>query len=681
MNIDLTHISANEGRGPGCHGADHEQVVPYHDICALNSAGGFLRSNFSSPRRNSNSGLWKLPETSAGTPPWMKSLKKIRDEGGKKSVKDKAIVIDKEDKREQVKAKKRLVAPLVFGYEIVADDTPDDPSRNEPQSTQREKHQTSATRPKTRSRSSEDSSKKKRRERQKRREEENEAPVVALKSDPVSLGLHEKPKQFKVDSLNCESGKKDMLLSPMVQSGQELLQAMPIPESFAIERVSSSTQAEKADPPGILVDDVVTAKAPEHTNPTAITKKKVKRDSQRSRDQPNSFITRNGKEGAESPRKKRSGNKSSKSQLRSASDNPKKPRRSSVSSLKGEVVEWFRTSPDVRKGSRKSEDSLPTVSNLVPKPQDPARPMKNLPVSRSNGEVDTSPCSKDSDVTSITSNTTRSGEVFEAPQKPKSEASARSGSPRRSTSAVSSSAVSLARKKDISSTRRRKSDGSGLSKSSDENGKVSKPRGELPVGAVPKATSKGPPSHRMTRSGLPSSSSSKSSRREKTNHTDSSKLVRSYREEPCSVTWTRESPRRLSKSKLEMIISPNKKTNKKSTMGTSWEEFRERKGVKVVALLTVDGDSDSDEDLKRSGFASGMKNWSSSTSPNLLPLDISEFDAEDFSTIHYDDPTTLVPAKTDPAPTKSLIKHNSADESIFPMTSTDDDAFWSPYFS
>ena len=44
----------------------------------VNSAGVYLRSNFSVQTRRASActGLWKLPEAPAGTPPWMKSLKK-----------------------------------------------------------------------------------------------------------------------------------------------------------------------------------------------------------------------------------------------------------------------------------------------------------------------------------------------------------------------------------------------------------------------------------------------------------------------------------------------------------------------------------------------------------------------------------------------------------------------------
>ena len=147
------------------------------------------------------------------------------------------------------------------------------------------------------------------------------------------------------------------------------------------------------------------------------------------------------------------------------------------------------------------------------------------------------------------------------------------------------------------------------------------------------------------------------------------------------MTWMRESPARRSKPTLEMFVSPTKKTSNDSRrpQKTSREQFREREGVKIVTLLTEDDDEwEIDEHF---GTVSDTQiKLSNSAYQNLVPIDFTDFDAEDFSTFDDLDPLTLVSSKPAEASINTKSKHEASGKPFFPTTCTDDDDFWSPTF-
>lgn len=679
MNIESTYIAANgAGRDLGGHVATHEQVLPNQDIGALNSAGGFLRSNFSSPRRSSQSGLWKFPEASTSTPPWMKSLKKNRGEGDTKRTKDLAMEIDKESKYVQAEATKLLVIPLLLSNEGAVDGGSleyEYRDEREPQSIQRETAmQTSTKKYRNEARRSKDSSKKNRREQKGKRALEEEIPIAELTVDPASQDPSELSEIGHIDS---DPDITAVFAPPLAQAGKDLLKVMDVSESFLFDRVTPVPPVEsKADPPGVLVDEVVATKAVNRSNPKADHKKKTRRTSQKIKKRSSSSASKE-KDDPDGTMKKRSGtNMSSKSKSQTSGESLRKLNISSLSGLKGEsVIEWFRMRSDGQRGSNNIKVDLPTVPSVAPSTSE----RKGLTcLTGSSCKANRDPSYRESDVMSMTSNTTRSGDVFEALKMVTGGSSSRSKSPMRTKSAPNSSKAGPLVRTIDANPRRTKSDVGVLSKSSGDR-KISRKLASDQSAVIgtnrPRSDSLNDPKKR--RSVVPSKNSLKGSNKEKiSNRVDSSQVIGLSREDVSLVTWTRGTPARRSKPTLEMFVSPTKKKSKDSRrpQKTSWEQFRERGGAKIVTLLTEDDKWEIDDFGTASGTRAPVSNPSSH---NLVPLDFTEFDAEDFSTSDDLDRLPLVSSKPAEASSKPARNNDASGKPFFPITCTDNDSFWS----
>lgn len=135
------------------------------------------------------------------------------------------------------------------------------------------------------------------------------------------------------------------------------------------------------------------------------------------------------------------------------------------------------------------------------------------------------------------------------------------------------------------------------------------------------------------------------------------------------MTWTREPPRKQhSKSSLEMVasgVSPKKSTiESRSPMKTSRNSFQVRQDVKLVSLQDDDCDNGAIS-LFDANTYKVMKEVSATKSKsaleNLVPVSIDEFQQEDFSVVDFDDPVRLVPsnvAKPKIHPVDSLLKQD-----------------------
>lgn len=692
MNIQFTKTDVNEGSGHECHRTTNDQIiVPRHNVRPMDLTGESLRSDKSSPRRKSQIVASELLESQLGLRPWMASFKndhdksgtKIRDErgkkiriaGGEKKNMNGIVKFIEEDELDQVATKKMLAASTACDKETLANDALVG-YRDEPRSCQTQSHPEKSRKSRSDSTRSRESISEQHQEQASRRKM-TKASVVERNPDRLSFALQERSKKLDLENIDGESGIRDKFTSPVVVSSKHTLQLKDVLESCFLARVPLATHTKKADPRGRHVDEIETHVAVDASNLPSITKKKGRTEGRNTKDVP-CKLSRQSTDRPKSP-VRTSGFSNSRPHPQDNKTNLKQPLKSCMKAEPSRI-EWVRNDPAVRSGLQKINENLMYVSSLSPKPLGHSDPKsrratnatKALSESSRVGNID--PFKKEGDMTSITSTTTESGDGFDASQKTKNGFSRRSVSPIKRKTSVTSNPVFLARMTHTKSPQKMRSDVNRSTTLSDEHCKTSRtPKNAPSLRMVSRATMKGFESPRK-RSCLPPVGSSMSHSREKTNPIDWSHVFVPTQEELSSVTLTKVTStlnRGPSKTQLDMFLNSTKRATNdvKNMKETSWPKSRKQNGVKVVSLRTEN------TDLQRSVIA-GTLNRSRLASNNMVPLDFSEFDADDFSIVDFDEPPVVGPWKTTPLLTSSSSRKDSTDQSFFPMSSVEDFASW-----